>query len=160
MILDLPLQGARVRIEDAGDGSLRIVRLSDGLAAGHVRLEDRGRELFVDALCIDTAARGSGLGSETARLVREAAERGPWDALTAWAPPHLGLSVYFWCRMGLRPLHGEGPGGGIAFRRELRATHLDLRALIPRHSSALALSTQHSPCYSTFSPLIPSSAGG
>ena len=28
MILDLPLQGARVRIEDAGDGSLRIVRLT------------------------------------------------------------------------------------------------------------------------------------
>ena len=129
VIPDLPLEGARVRLEDAGDGSLRIVRLDDGLATGHVRLEGRGRELFVEALCIDSAARGYGLGSETARLVREAAERGPWDALAAWAPAHVGLAVYCWCRMGLRPLHGEGPGGGRAFRRDLRTA----RPLTPGH---------------------------
>jgi len=120
MMIPLPLTGARARIEDARDGTLRIVRLADGAPAGRIRLETAGPDLHVAALCIDVPARGYGLGSEAARLLREAAEAGPWDALTAWAPPGLGLAVYFWCRMGLRPLHGEGPGGGIGFRRELR----------------------------------------
>ncbi|MCC6388000.1 MAG: hypothetical protein IT302_11535 [Dehalococcoidia bacterium] len=120
MTVALPLTGHRARIEDAGDGTLRIVRLADGTPAGRIRLETHGRDLYIAALCIDVPARGYGLGSEAARLLREAAEAGPWDALTAWAPPHLGLAVYFWSRMGLRPLHGEGPAGGIAFRRELR----------------------------------------
>lgn len=120
MMIPLPLTGARARIEDARDGTLRIVRLADGAPAGRIRLETAGPDLHIASLCIDGPARGYGLGSEAARLLREAAEAGPWDALTAWAPPDLGLAVYFWCRMGLRPLHGEGPGGGIGFRRELR----------------------------------------
>jgi hypothetical protein len=37
-----------------------------------------------------------------------------------WAPPDLGLAVYFWSRMGLRPLNGPGPDGGIWFERVLR----------------------------------------
>ena len=37
--------------------------------------------------------------------------------IKAWAPPDLGLAVYFWVRMGLSPLHGEGPDGGIWFER-------------------------------------------
>jgi GNAT superfamily N-acetyltransferase len=82
-----------------------------------LRVIDEGDRLFIAELCIQPACRGYGLGTETARLVREAAEAGPWRVLRAWAPPDLGLAVYFWCRMGLRPLHGEGPDGGIWFER-------------------------------------------
>lgn len=117
--LPMPLTGSRARVEDAGDGTLRVVRLADGAEAGRVRLEESTGELFIAELTIEPAARGYGLGSETARLIRGAAEAAGWERLTAWAPPHLGLAVYFWCRMGLRPLHGEGPGGGLAFLREI-----------------------------------------
>lgn len=114
--LELPLEGSRARIVP-GDGPATIIRLSDGAAAGCLDLEADGAALFVRALVIDPAYRSYGLGSEVARLVREAAERGAWQTLRAWAPPDAGLAVYFWSRMGLRPLHGDGPGGGISFER-------------------------------------------
>lgn len=119
--LPLPLTGSRVAIEPGAEpGMARLVRLADGVEAGHLKLEARGELLFVDALCIDEPHRSYGLGSESARLLREAAAEGGWRSLQAWAPPSLGLAVYFWSRMGLRPLHGEGPDGGILFERTLR----------------------------------------
>ncbi len=98
----------------------RVLRMADGVAAGRVELRAAGDELFIARLEVDPAFRGYGLGSESARLLRQRAETGHWRTLRAWAPPHLGLSVYFWNRMGLRPLHGEGPDGGIWFERVLR----------------------------------------
>ncbi|MGE5596221.1 MAG: hypothetical protein ACM3S1_09325 [Hyphomicrobiales bacterium] len=119
-LLPFPLIGDRVRVDPPdGTGHATIVRLADAAVAGHLVLERDGDALCVRELCIDTAARGFGLGSEAARLVREASARAGWASLRAWAPPDLGLAVYFWSRMGLRPLHGEGPGGGIAFERRL-----------------------------------------
>ncbi len=117
--LALPLEGARVRIDER-DGTLVIARGVTGELVGTVVLEAQGEDLFVRSLCVDEARRGYGLGSETARLLRRAAAEAGWGMLRAWAPPDRGLAVYFWCRMGLRPLHGEGPDGGIWFERRLQ----------------------------------------
>jgi hypothetical protein len=122
-----PLSGARARIEYAGaaEGTvptveLLVVRVADGQAAGRLVLEQSETALTVLALCIDREFRSFGLGSECGALVRKFAERGPWRLLRASAAPDLGLSAYFWMRMGLHPLHGEGPYGGIWYERRLR----------------------------------------
>jgi len=112
----LPLEGERARVE--ADGT--IVRRSDGERVGEVRLRVQAPGLLViDALRVDEAHRGYGLGSDAAALVREAAARAGFTLLRAWAPPDRGLAVYFWVRMGLRPLFGEGPEGGLWFERAL-----------------------------------------
>ena len=114
------LAGERARIDLTWDGELgegTIRRLRDEVAAGLVELRGDGDVLFVARLEVAPAYRGYGLGTECARLIRERAERGEWRTLRAWAPPNLGLAVYFWSRMGLRPLHGEGSGGGLWFER-------------------------------------------
>ena len=111
--------GERVRIDGPLPGESILIRLSDGHAAGSLVTREDGASLVVERLCIEPAFRGYGLGSDAARLVRLAAERGPWNVLRAWAPPDLGLAIYFWCRMGLRPLHGEGPDGGLWFERDV-----------------------------------------
>lgn len=120
--LPLPLEGDRVRIDpaDAG-GEARLVRLTDGARAGFVRAHRDGHELTMDALVVEPALRGYGLGSEAALLLRRAAEQDGVTLLRAWAPPDIGLAVYFWCRMGLHPLHGPGPDSGLAFERRLTA---------------------------------------
>ena len=113
------VEGSRVRLEfeSAADGA--VVRLGDGARVGRFVLVERGLEVFVEELSIEPEHRGYGCGSEAARLLRRYAAAGSWARLTAWAPPDLGLAVYFWSRMGLRPLHGEGPNGGLSFVREL-----------------------------------------
>ena len=108
------LAGERVRI-DITSGV--ITAPTGGQALGHVSLEDEGDTLVIRELCIDAARRGLGAGSECARLIRGYAEAGRWRALRAWAPPDVGLAVYFWSRMGFRPLFGDGPDGGIWFER-------------------------------------------
>ena len=117
---DAVLRGQRVSVAVrwAGDSAGAVLtRMSDGQAAGAAELRGDGPTLTIERIEIEPACRAYGLGSESARLLREYAESGPWTLLRAWAPPHLGLSVYFWSRMGLRPLHGEGPNGGIWFER-------------------------------------------
>lgn len=117
----MPLAGERALLEQRADGQLAIVRLADAIVAGHVLVERGEGALFVRELVVDSAYRGYGLGSDTARLLREAASDAGFAVLRAWAPPGLGLAVYFWSRMGLHPLFGEGPGGGILFERVLRS---------------------------------------
>lgn len=73
----------------------------------------------VERLCIDEGARGYGAGSETAALLLETLARRHAVA-RAWAPPDRGLAVYFWIRMGFRPLAGAGPNGGLWFEQALR----------------------------------------
>lgn len=113
-------EGQRARLVAGEGGTLAVVRIRDCAEVGRIQLEDDGDVLTIRALCIEEADRGYGLGSEAARLLREAAEAGPWRRLRAWAPPDRGLAVYFWCRMGLRPCFGEGPDGGAWFERALR----------------------------------------
>ncbi len=119
MNLRLPLTGERVSLADAGDGRVAVTRLRDGKDIGFARLEEQGRELVVRALCLDEAQRSFGCGSEAGHLLVDGAERAGFERMRAWAPPDLGLAVYFWIRMGFRPLHGEGPEGGIWFERRV-----------------------------------------
>ena len=113
-----PLSGPRVRLtlEDGDTGS---VSLTGGGRCGIFHLARDDRTLMIECLSIDEEARGYGLGSEAAHLLRDAALATGWSRLRAWAPADRGLAVYFWSRMGLRPLFGEHPGGGIWFERVL-----------------------------------------
>ena len=114
------LRGERVGLEAIGPGEYRIVRVLDGVALGHATIENEGDALFVRAICIDAPHRGFGAGSGAATLLRESAQAaGRWRWLRAWAPPDAGLAVYFWMRMGLRPVPGDGPEGGLLLEREL-----------------------------------------
>ena len=118
--LTFQLIGERIRVEcHAGEATLSAAKT--GALCGRVRLEDRGDTLFVECLVVDQDRRGYGLGSEAARLIREFAAAQSWRWLRAWAPPDRGLAVYFWSRMGLRPVHGPGPDGGLLFERDLQA---------------------------------------
>ncbi len=117
--LPLPLTGARVRLEASPDGFISIIRLADGATVGSAELSHAGGVLTIEALCIGAAHRGYGCGSEAAALIIDAAAAAGYQALRASAPPDLGLAAYFWSRMGLRPLHGPGPAGGIWFERVL-----------------------------------------
>jgi hypothetical protein len=116
--IQFPLIGERVRIDrSSADGGALIVRVADGQTVGHLTLEPAGPTLTIRELCIDAPYRSYGSGSETGFLMVRAAEQAGYELLRAWAPPDLGLSVYFWIRMGFHPLHGEGPKGGIWLER-------------------------------------------
>jgi len=115
---ELPLEGPRVRIEATDGGEAVIVRRESGERVGSLRVSVDGDVLVIQSLAIESALRGYGLGSEAAGLVREAAEREA-RTLRAFAPGDNGLAVYFWIRMGLRPLPGEGPQGGLWFERRV-----------------------------------------
>jgi hypothetical protein len=116
-----PLQGQRVRIDSPDHtGASPIIRLADSERVGHLSLETAATTLIVRELCIDQPHRSYGCGSESGWLIVRAAEAAGYDLVRAWAPPNLGLAVYFWFRMGLHPLHGEGPNKGIWLERRLR----------------------------------------
>jgi hypothetical protein len=115
-----PTAGPRIRLELGEGASGRLVRVSGGAACGTFTLESTAVTLVVQSLCVDESLRGYGLGSEAGGLLRDVAERGHWQILRAWAPPDRGLAVYFWIRMGLHPLPGEGPDAGLWFERDVR----------------------------------------
>jgi GNAT superfamily N-acetyltransferase len=111
----LAARGTRFELTVAGPMCLAVVRVADGQRVGEVQLEPAGDVLTVRRLCIEEHHRSYGAGSEAARLLVHAAQRAGYTVLRAWAHPSLGLSVYFWIRMGFSPRHGEGPEGGIWF---------------------------------------------
>ncbi|MBA4179279.1 MAG: hypothetical protein C0506_01695 [Anaerolinea sp.] len=116
--LALPVAGERFRLEAGeSEADVTVVRLADGLSVGRFELERDDGTITVRSLCIDEAERSYGAGSEAALLLVRAAEQGGFRRIRAWAHPKLGLSAYFWGRMGLRPLHGPGPEGGIWYER-------------------------------------------
>ncbi|MCZ2111433.1 MAG: hypothetical protein LC118_18025 [Dehalococcoidia bacterium] len=117
MRLEFPVEGERVRLDER-DGAICIVRRSDDCVVGHVELEGGEAAVTVRALCIDESYRSYGCGSETGFLLVSAARQAGYACLKAWAPPDRGLAVYFWFRMGLHPLHGEGPAGGIWLEKD------------------------------------------
>ena len=96
---------------------LAIVRLTDGKRVGELHVEKIPNGLYIERLCVDTPFRSYGAGSEAAWLLAAAAREAGVSRLTSRAHPNLGLSVYFWSRMGFSPKHGEGPEGGIWFER-------------------------------------------
>lgn len=118
--LSLPVTGDRFCLQRGeDDATVVVVQLPDGQPVGRFELEATARTLTIRALCIDEARRGYGAGSEAARLFLAAADSAGFTTVRAWAHPNLGLSAYFWGRMGLRPLHGPGPEGGIWYQRVL-----------------------------------------
>lgn len=119
----LAAHGERFDLVPAAPTSLAVRRIADGMDVGTVELEhDDTLGLTIRRLCIDEAHRSYGAGSEGAWLLVGAAHAAGYQRLRAWAHPSLGLSVYFWMRMGFSPRHGEGPEGGIWFEREAAAT--------------------------------------
>lgn len=112
------LEGRRIRLV-ASDEAYAIVGRDTGETIGRLEIESAGNVLFVKALCVEDGHRGFGAGSETARLLRDAAVAGSWQTLRAWAPPDRGLAVYFWFRMGLHPVPGDGPNGGLLLERRV-----------------------------------------
>lgn len=121
--LALPTVGERFRLEPGTGGRLDVVRVLDGLRVGTMELEAVTDGLFVRSLCIDAEHRGYGAGSEAVLLFNEACQAAGVKLVRTWAPPDRGLAVYFWIRMGYRPLGGEGPGGGIWFERRQLDIH-------------------------------------
>lgn len=121
MAPDLACAGERVALVAEDPFRLRIVRRGDNLPIGEVELRNDGpaEGPVIWRLCIEAPHRSYGCGTEASMLLvqalRRAGHRGVWSR----AHPHFGLSVYFWFRMGFRPLHGEGPEGGIWFVRDL-----------------------------------------
>lgn len=121
--LGLPRPGARFRLEADTPGVSRIIVARHGgevVGAIDATTGEDGASLLVSSLCIEDGRRGYGAGSEAARLLIRAAEESGFSCIRAWAPAGRGLAVYFWMRMGLRPLHGEGPDGGIWLERSTR----------------------------------------
>lgn len=115
-----PRTGTRVRLDLPDGGRGMILRLADGSRVGEFAVVEDGGALAIDVLCIDEPARGYGLGSEAACLLRDACAEHSRGRVRAWAPPDRGLAVYFWSRMGFHPVFGERPGGGIWFERGVR----------------------------------------
>ena len=115
----LSARGERVEFLPGEAGETAIRRLADMAPVGAITLEDDAGVLTVRSFCIDTAHRSYGTGSEAAWLLVRTAREAGYGGLRAWAPPSHGLAAYFWIRMGFRPLHGEGPEGGIWFERSL-----------------------------------------
>lgn len=123
LVASLPWEGERTLIAleeaeaDGGRVALSITR--DQARLGRIEIEAQDQQLIAWSLVVETEFRGYGAGSESAHRLRDEAQAAGFEILRAVAAPDLGLSVYFWTRMGLHPLHGEGPGGGLWFERRL-----------------------------------------
>lgn len=118
--LALPIEGERFGLQPgSSEISVDVVRLVDAATVGRFELEITPTGITIQSLCIDEAHRSYGAGSEAARLLVNAAAAAGFQRVRAWAHPQLGLSAYFWGRMGLCPLHGPGPKGGIWYERVL-----------------------------------------
>jgi GNAT superfamily N-acetyltransferase len=113
-----PLVGQRFRLNVESPGTAAVVRMEPEERVGELGYEVARGAVTIRSLCIEPPHRGYGAGSEAAWLFLRAAEMAGLG-LRAWAPPDLGLAVYFWSRMGFRALHGEGPEGGIWFERRV-----------------------------------------
>ncbi len=108
------------RVEEGGATRYEVRRRGRRGVIGEVAVDLSGETPFIERLCIDEEARGYGAGSGAATaLLRTLARR--YDVVRAWAPPDRGLAVYFWVRMGFRPVPGEGPDGGLWFEQVLRS---------------------------------------
>ncbi len=116
------IAGERVTLRQSeGDGPVRyeVRRRGKREVIGEVVVDLSGEAPFISRLCIDETARGYGAGSGAATaLLRSLGRR--YGVVRTWAPPDRGLAVYFWVRMGFRPLAGEGPEGGLWFEQILR----------------------------------------
>ena len=114
--LALPLSGERFGLERATEG-LRVVRLADSQSVGTLAVDTFEDGLVIRSLCIAEEHRSYGAGSEAALLFNRGCDAAKIPLVRTWAPPDRGLAVYFWIRMGYRPIGGQGPDGGLQFER-------------------------------------------
>lgn len=117
---NLAARGERFELVPVASSELAVVRLDDGVQVGTIEFEAAAAQLTIRRLCVGKEYRSYGAGSEAAWLLVRAAEGVGFERLRSWAHPSLGLSVYFWIRMGFSPRHGEGPDGGIWFERSMQ----------------------------------------
>lgn len=117
MTIALPVTGERFRLERRDGSAIAVIRMADNIEVGTLQIESAGKGLLVRSLCIDEAHRSYGAGSEAILLFNRACDAAKVPMVRTWAPPDRGLAVYFWIRMGYRPVHGEGPEGGLWFER-------------------------------------------
>ncbi len=124
------IRGERVSLRRVQDGDVaryEVRRRGERGAVGEVAVDLTGDVPFIERLCIDDEARGYGAGSGAATALLRALGR-RYTAVRTWAPPDRGLAVYFWVRMGFRPVAGEGPDGGLWFEQELEGARGGRRA--------------------------------
>lgn len=81
------------------------------IAGGEARAE-------LTAVWLRAEARRRGYGVEAVRLVVGALE-GKATEVRAFAPAEVGLFVYFWLRLGFRPMADRAPAEGLGFVRRL-----------------------------------------
>ena len=116
------ITGERVslrRVEGEGMARYEVRRRGKREVIGEVAVDLAGEVPFIERLCIEEGARGYGGGWGTATaLLRSLGRR--YAVARTWAPPDQGLAVYFWVRMGFRPVPGEGPNEGLLFEQALR----------------------------------------
>ncbi len=78
--------------------------------------------LTIAFMAIEPTLRGWGYGSESVRLLEEAARRSGHASFCAPVTAASGLNVYFWLRLGYRPAHADdglppAPGSALLMLR-------------------------------------------
>ena len=103
--------GTGVLISDAGANAIGVaVVLRDAPAAGCATLP---------FLAIDPSRRFRGLGGEAGIVLTAHLQDLGFEKVYAPVPDGRGLAVYFWLRLGFRPLlQGESPGAVVGLTGE------------------------------------------
>ena len=105
----------------AGDNDtlLAIVRPNDDQPIGLLEYETANGWVTVPFIALAKAYRGWGYGSEAVRLLEEWTVReGIADRFRAEVDVRNGLGLYFWLRLGYRPLGAAEEGRVLAMVRE------------------------------------------
>jgi len=108
----LPLSrtaGGGRSLEPRPNGVLAIKRIGEDDPIGIVEYEATDRRLTVRFIALAKAHRGWGYGSEAVRLLEEwAVRKGLAQRFRAEVDSRNGLGLYFWLRLGYRPLGAMG----------------------------------------------------
>jgi len=96
-----------------------VVGLASKAPIGFIRYKHKaGDAVEIVFLAIEPALRGWGYGSEAVRLLEEHSLREGWgNSFQAEVPAHNGLNLYFWLRLGYRPVRTEDKSGEVLMVR-------------------------------------------
>ncbi len=126
-----PIEGARVVLRPGNhellvqtawpkgplDGLLVAVEV-DGEAAGFIAIDGENRA-HCAAIWLRPGARRMGYGVEAVQLLVEALRQAGQSVVTAEVPADVGLAVYFWLRLGFRPVTASPGPAGLRVVRDL-----------------------------------------
>jgi len=91
---------------------LLLIIPAGGVPKGVILLTEADRQLLtIDALAMAAAARNLGFGAEAVYVLEQ---RYPGARLVVGIPLTNGLAVYFWLRIGYRPLFPRTTQSGLA----------------------------------------------